>query len=212
MRLRCRLGVVLDADAIRLCSEVAHKTKIVTPHDGEFERYFGKLTDDRVAAAVEIARAKGAVVVLKGAHTLVAAPDGRVSQNQTASPHLAKAGTGDVLAGLVAGLLAQGMPAFDAASAGVWLHGAASLRVGPGLSPRTCSAKFARSCATYWLRRAWTLAKWRPILAWSSCGFHRITLRSCAGFGCDAKNFQINSLAGTSRRCDGQPWPPSTNE
>ena len=130
------LGVVLDADAIRLCSEVAHKTKIVTPHDGEFERYFGKLTDDRVAAAVEIARAKGAVVVLKGAHTLVAAPDGRVSQNQTASPYLAKAGTGDVLAGLVSGLLAQGMPAFDAASAGVWLHGAASLRVGPGLVPQ----------------------------------------------------------------------------
>ena len=130
------LGLVLDADAIRLCNEVPHSTKIVTPHDGEFERYFGKLTIDRTAAAIEIARSKTAIVVLKGARTLVAAPDGRICENNTASPYLAKAGTGDVLAGLIAGLLAQGMPAFEAASAGVWLHGAASLRVGPGLIPQ----------------------------------------------------------------------------
>jgi len=130
------LGVVLDADAIRLCGQLGHETQIITPHEGEFERYFGPLNTDPAARAQELAQSKQVTVVLKGPETLVAAPDGRISINSQASPYLAKAGTGDVLAGLIAGLVAQGMPAFEAASAAVWLHGAASLRIGPGLIPQ----------------------------------------------------------------------------
>ncbi len=135
------LKLVLDADAIRLCGDLPHPTQIVTPHDGEFERYFGALGPDRSANALNVARERNVTVVLKGPKTLVAAPDGRVCENTAASPYLAKAGTGDVLAGLIAGLVAQGMPAFEAANAGVWLHGEASLRIGPGLIPQDLIAE-----------------------------------------------------------------------
>lgn len=75
-------------------------------------------------------------MVLKGPYTVIAAPDGRVALNTTASPYLAKAGTGDVLAGLITGLVAQGMPPFEAACAAVWIHGQAGKRIGPGLIPQ----------------------------------------------------------------------------
>lgn len=130
------LGLVLDADAIRLCGELEHPTKVITPHAGEFERYFGRIGDNPAQKAIDVAKRLNVVVVLKGSRTLIAAPDGRMAENGHASPYLAKAGTGDVLAGMIAGLLAQAMPAFEAACAGVWLHGDASLRVGPGLVPQ----------------------------------------------------------------------------
>ncbi len=135
------LGLVLDADATRLAGSLPHGEQIITPHVGEFERYFGDLGSDQAARVSQIAQVNKIVVVLKGAATLIAAPDGRVAENRHASPYLAKAGTGDVLAGMIAGLLAQGMPAFEAACAGVWLHGDASLRVGPGLIPQDLVAE-----------------------------------------------------------------------
>lgn len=130
------IDMVLDADAIRLWPTINTSSCIVTPHEGEFERYFDGLSGDAETRASEAAKSSGVIVVLKGQQTVIAAPDGQTVRNTTASPYLAKAGTGDVLAGLITGLLAQGMPAFDAACAGVWIHGRAGERIGPGLIPQ----------------------------------------------------------------------------
>lgn len=103
---------------------------VLTPHAGEFTRVFGAVGDDPLAAARAAARAVGGVVVLKGATSIVAAPDGRAALNTHATPALGTAGSGDTLTGIVAALLAAGMPAWDAACGGVWLHGEAGLRAG----------------------------------------------------------------------------------
>jgi hydroxyethylthiazole kinase-like uncharacterized protein yjeF len=128
--------VVVDADALTLCAGAPERLRgatVLTPHAGEFARVFGPPGPDRLAAARAAAVRTGAVVLLKGADTIVAAADGRAVVNASAPPWLATAGAGDVLTGVIAGLLAQGMPAWEAACAAAWLHGAAATRAGPGL-------------------------------------------------------------------------------
>ncbi len=142
-------AVVLDADAItsfasdpqRLAQALLarrDRATILTPHEGEFSRYFWAL-DERTKVGSKLDRARlaatmtGAAVLIKGGDTVVAAADGRASIAANAPAFLATAGAGDVLTGIAVGLLAQGMPAFEAASAAVWLHGEAAAAFGPGL-------------------------------------------------------------------------------
>ncbi|MFN3211606.1 MAG: NAD(P)H-hydrate dehydratase [Henriciella sp.] len=143
-RTDANVRFVLDADAIRLLGQVALRDSIVTPHAGEFERYFCPIGDNRTEAAGNAARSNQCVLVLKGAQTLICDPSGRTVENQTATPYLAKAGTGDVLAGFIAGLVAQGMPQFEAACAAVWVHGRAAERIGPGLVPQDLFGEIGR--------------------------------------------------------------------
>ena len=128
--------VVADADVFTAFAgepDALRGAAVLTPHAGEFARAFGGPGLDRVAAVRSAAARTGAAVLLKGADTIVAAPDGKVAINASAPPWLATAGSGDVLAGLIAGLLAQGMAPWDAAAAGAWLHGRAAAFVGKGL-------------------------------------------------------------------------------
>jgi hydroxyethylthiazole kinase-like uncharacterized protein yjeF len=147
--LTSEAAVVLDADALTsfagdlasLAAAIAKRKGrpiILTPHSGEFSRLFKAIDEDsNVDAKLEKTRlaasTSGTIVLYKGPDTVIAGPDGRASISDNAPPTLATAGSGDVLAGLIAGLLAQGMPAFEAVSAAAWLHGEAAVQFGPGL-------------------------------------------------------------------------------
>jgi ADP-dependent NAD(P)H-hydrate dehydratase / NAD(P)H-hydrate epimerase len=136
MLLRAGRLVVCDADVFTAFAGIPDALRgaaILTPHAGEFARMFGRPGADRLAAVRAAAARTGAVVLLKGSDTIIAAPDGRAAISASAPPWLATAGAGDVLAGMIAGLLAQGVAAWEAACAGAYLHGRAALRAGPWL-------------------------------------------------------------------------------
>jgi hydroxyethylthiazole kinase-like uncharacterized protein yjeF len=134
LALTSRAPKVIDADGITQMGDperLKGQDAIITPHEGEFQRLFGKLEGSKPEKSLEAARRSGAVVVYKGDDTLVASPDGRLGFRPEAPPWLASAGTGDVLSGMIAALRARGIPSFEAACAAVWLHGRAAKIAGP---------------------------------------------------------------------------------
>ncbi len=138
-----KAALVVDADALTSFKDdtatlfaALTEQDVMTPHPGEFERVFPgllKSSKNRIEVAREAAYRAGAVVLLKGADTVIAAPDGRAVVNTLSAPWLATAGSGDVLAGLIGGLMAQGMESFEASCCGAWMHGSAGVTFGPGL-------------------------------------------------------------------------------
>lgn len=134
LALTSKAPKLIDADAITHLGDperLKGQDAVITPHEGEFRKLFGDLPGTKPEKALEAARRSGAVLVYKGADTLVASPDGRLGFRPPAAAWLASAGTGDVLSGIIAALRARGMPAFEAACAGVWLHGRAAEIAGP---------------------------------------------------------------------------------
>jgi hydroxyethylthiazole kinase-like uncharacterized protein yjeF len=147
--ISAKRSLVLDADALTSFAEAPEQLfraikaspesqVVLTPHEGEFSRLFSSIGHkyalrsklERVRAGAEHS---GAVVLLKGPDTVVASPDGRAAIADNAPPWLATAGAGDVLSGMISGMLAQGVPAFEAACIGVWMHGEGAREAGPGL-------------------------------------------------------------------------------
>ncbi len=134
-------NVILDADALMSFErrpndlfDMLRPGDVLTPHEGEFNRLFGgpPLRKDRLTAIKDAAERAGCIVLLKGDDTVIASPGGRITINANGSPWLATAGSGDVLAGIITGLIAQGMPSFEAASAAAWLHSEMGRANGPG--------------------------------------------------------------------------------
>jgi hydroxyethylthiazole kinase-like uncharacterized protein yjeF len=140
---RTGAAMVIDADALTAFRDdpdelfsVLDRDDVLTPHVGEFDRVFPgllKTAPERITAARQAAVRAHGVVLLKGPDTVIAAPDGRCAVNTNGSPWLATAGSGDVLAGFIGGLIAQGMDSFEAACAAAWIHGQAARLHGPGL-------------------------------------------------------------------------------
>lgn len=142
--------VIIDADAIALVGEpdrLRGHDAILTPHEGEFVKLFGHLPGSKADRALEAARLSGAIVVYKGPDTLVASPDGRLGFAPPAPAWLASAGTGDVLAGIIAAFRARGLASFDAACAGVWVHGRAAEIAGPSMIADNLIAAIPRALA-----------------------------------------------------------------
>mgnify|MGYP003638374966 CR=1 FL=1 len=140
LEMGVKKGAVIDADGLNVFKtdsekllESLHENCVITPHEGEFTRLFPDIIGTREKMAMAAAKRAGCVVVLKGAKTLVASPCGKLVENTHASPFLATGGTGDVLAGMIVGLMALSVPAFEAAQMAVWMHGDASKRIGIGL-------------------------------------------------------------------------------
>lgn len=153
--LEARKPLVIDADALTVLGAHAksltpllHDACVLTPHEGEFAR-MSHVTGSRLERALAAAQAFGAVVVLKGSETVIAAPDGRCVLNGDAPPTLATAGSGDVLSGIIVGLMAQGMSAFEAACAGVWVHAAAARLYGTGLIAEDIIAQLPSVCRQF---------------------------------------------------------------
>lgn len=146
--LKAERQIVVDADALSAFAGAPDGLRgaaVLTPHEGEFTRVFGPIAGGRLAAARDAAKRTGAVVVLKGSDTVIAAPDGRAAINANAPAWLATAGSGDVLSGLVAAQLAQGMAPFEAAASAVWLHGEAGRIAGEGLVAEDLLPAIARA-------------------------------------------------------------------
>jgi hydroxyethylthiazole kinase-like uncharacterized protein yjeF len=136
LALTSRAPKVIDADGITQLGNpdrLRGQDAIVTPHEGEFERLFGKLEGSKADRALEAAKRSGAVVVYKGPDTLVASPEGRIGFAPPSPSWLASAGTGDVLSGMIGALRARGLTGFEAACAAVWLHGRAAEVAGPAM-------------------------------------------------------------------------------
>ncbi len=127
------MPVVLDASALVDLPDTLSGRFVLTPHEGEFSKLFPDLSGEREEMLRQAVERTKAVILLKGAKTLIGAPDRQFVVNDHASPYLATAGSGDVLAGMITGLLAAGMDPFDAACAATWMHGEAAIRFGPGL-------------------------------------------------------------------------------